>query len=137
MYEGESTYTRCAWEVKVGNVVSEHSHYSQQSALLSKLPCTLPAGRAHLSHSVTLLQDLCVGDIWETSERRALVSFTTALDQDTQFLVTRTAHDNPFQTSKLPPRPACPISYLSHHTPIRRDEEIWLSDWLIQNGFRP
>jgi len=64
-YTGGSSYTRCAWEVKLGNV------------------------------------DLCVGDFWETSVRRDLVSFTTALDQDTMFLVTRAVKPEPFKTENI------------------------------------
>ena len=97
MYQGDSTYTRCAWEVKVGNAVSEACMQAPSRSPPSPMRQALkPAWRFR---GVTE-QDLCVGDIWETSERRDLVSFTTALDQDTQFLVTRGVPDNPFQTSK-------------------------------------
>ena len=34
------------------------------------------------------LQDLCVGDVWETQERRGLSSFTTAIAVDRFMLIT-------------------------------------------------
>ena len=46
VYSGGSSYTRCVWEVYLGNV------------------------------------DLCVGDFWETDERRRTSMFTSALDSD-------------------------------------------------------
>ena len=52
MYTGPSSYTRCVWEVKLGEV------------------------------------DLCVGDFWETPERRNLTAFTTQIDSDTFSLYT-------------------------------------------------
>ena len=46
IYTGSSSYTRCVWEVRLGNV------------------------------------DLCVGDFWETDERRRIAMFTSAMDSD-------------------------------------------------------
>jgi len=45
-YAGSSSFTRCAWEVQLGNV------------------------------------DICVGDFWETAERRAITPFTSSIDND-------------------------------------------------------
>jgi len=46
VYKGGSSYTRCVWEVRLGNV------------------------------------DLCVGDFWETEERRGIAPFASAMDSD-------------------------------------------------------
>jgi len=46
VYKGGSSYTRCVWEVRLGNV------------------------------------DLCVGDFWETEQRRGIAPFASAMDSD-------------------------------------------------------
>ncbi len=72
VYKGSSPFTRCVWEVRLGNAV--------------RFPPTFP----NVLSGVTLAtpQDLCVGDFWETQERRSITSFTTAIAVDKFQLVT-------------------------------------------------
>eukprot|EP00291_Cryptomonas_curvata_P019850 CAMPEP_0172158522 /NCGR_PEP_ID=MMETSP1050-20130122/4420_1 /TAXON_ID=233186 /ORGANISM="Cryptomonas curvata, Strain CCAP979/52" /LENGTH=503 /DNA_ID=CAMNT_0012827925 /DNA_START=62 /DNA_END=1573 /DNA_ORIENTATION=+ len=58
VYKGASSFTRCVWEVNLGNV------------------------------------DICVGDFWETPDRRGIAAFTTALAVDKFILVTSSVTNN-------------------------------------------
>jgi hypothetical protein len=77
VYQGASIYTRCVWEIKLGNAVSTNI----STRIADDRPLTVP-WRAQW------WQDLCVGDFWESEERRALTTFTSAIYVDKLMLVT-------------------------------------------------
>jgi hypothetical protein len=74
VYKGLSSYTRCVWEVKVGNAVSTFTAPTRPSF-------SSPASRP---------QDLCVADFWETAQRRGISTFTSPVKVDKLKLVTKT-----------------------------------------------
>ncbi len=96
VYKGSSSFTRCVWEVSLGNVVSRN------------LP-PLAAVRSADSKR-PWPQDLCVGDFWETQERRSIATFTTAIDVDRFMLVTTVL---PQSNAELFPFPGSFASYRS------------------------
>ncbi len=51
------------------------------------------------------MQDICVGDFWETQERRGIAAFTTALAVDKFFLVTSSV------TNTQPPMRVFPTAF--------------------------
>ncbi len=80
VYKGFSTITRCVWEIYLGNVVS--------LLIVLKTHLQAPFTIDSMIDLVAGLQDLCVGDVWETQERRGLSSFTTAIAVDRFMLIT-------------------------------------------------
>ena len=71
VYHGASSFTRCVWEVHLGNAVRVTSRFSpQRRAVSERNP-----------------QDVCVGDFWETAERRAISTFSTVIGVDHFLLV--------------------------------------------------
>lgn len=75
-YKGGSSYTKCVWEVYLGNV------------------------------------DLCVGDFWETDERRRIAMFTSALDSDY------------FKLGTMPTGPVDSLNILGIFKPFHAD--LWI-----------
>jgi hypothetical protein len=55
-----------------------------------------------LTSERALAQDLCVGDFWETQERRSIATFTTAIAVDKFQLVTITAAPPPKSMFQFP-----------------------------------
>jgi hypothetical protein len=77
VYKGASTFTRCVWEIYLGNAVSGKAFI-------------LTGGRDRFEkpHFTERGQDLCVGDFWESADRRALTTYTSPIYVDKFILVT-------------------------------------------------